>query len=57
MPGVAICMSGDLVFVDTNAAQLSDCRTLLSEDFQHGREYGSVRVASPFKLAPADTGR
>ena len=39
------------------AAQLSDCRTLLSEDFQHGREYGSVRVANPFKLAPADAGR
>jgi predicted nucleic acid-binding protein len=37
------------------AAQLTDCGTLLSEDFQHGRELGGVRVASPFKTTPKDS--
>ncbi len=39
------------------AAQLSDCATLLSEDFQHGQEFAGVRVASPFKTAPSAESR
>jgi predicted nucleic acid-binding protein len=30
------------------AAQQSGCDTLLSEDLQHGRRFGSVRVVNPF---------
>jgi len=36
------------------SAQLAGCRTLLSEGFQHGQEFGDVRVLSPFRAAPKD---
>lgn len=35
-----------------SAAQLSDCRYLLTEDFQEGQELGSVQVLNPFTTAP-----
>jgi predicted nucleic acid-binding protein len=34
------------------AAEHSGCRWLLSEDFQHGRRYGSVKVVNPFRTEP-----
>jgi predicted nucleic acid-binding protein len=34
-----------------SAARLG-CNWLLSEDFQDGRKYGSVRVLNPFRTAP-----
>jgi len=34
------------------AAERSRCRWLLSEDFQAGREFGSVTVINPFKTEP-----
>lgn len=36
------------------AAEGSGCQWLLSEDFQHGRTYGSVTVINPFLQAPPD---
>ena len=30
------------------AAQVSDCHVLLTEDLQHGQEFGAVRVVDPF---------
>jgi predicted nucleic acid-binding protein len=30
------------------AAQLSECRVLLTEDLQHGQAFGAVRVVDPF---------
>lgn len=36
------------------SARLSGCETLLSEDFQHGQQFGTVRIASPFKATPTD---
>ena len=36
------------------AAERTHCRWLLSEDFQIGREFGSVTVASPFRSQPGD---
>ena len=30
------------------AAQVSDCNVLLTEDLQHGQEFGTVRVIDPF---------
>lgn len=30
------------------AAEVSGCRTLITEDLAHGETYGSVRVADPF---------
>lgn len=35
------------------AAERSGCRWLLSEDFQHDREYGTVHVIHPFRTEPA----
>ena len=35
------------------AAEDRGCRWLLSEDFQHGRTYGSVRAINPFQTDPA----
>lgn len=32
------------------AARAIGCRTLLSEDMQHGASYGAVRVLNPFRL-------
>lgn len=32
-----------------DAAQSRSCRRLLSEDLQHGREFGSLRVEDPFR--------
>lgn len=32
------------------AARALGCRTLLSEDMQHGASYGGVRVLNPFRL-------
>jgi predicted nucleic acid-binding protein len=34
------------------AAQRSGCRWLLSEDFQHERQYGPVTVLNPFRVVP-----
>lgn len=34
------------------AAEDRGCAWLLSEDFQHGRSYGSVRVIDPFQTDP-----
>ena len=34
------------------AAERTRCRWLLSEDFQAGREFGSITVVSPFEKAP-----
>jgi predicted nucleic acid-binding protein len=34
------------------AAERSGCRWLLSEDFSHGRKYGSVQVVNPFNGDP-----
>jgi len=36
------------------AAERSGCRWLLSEDFSHGRKYGSVRVVNPFSADPEE---
>jgi predicted nucleic acid-binding protein len=36
------------------AAQVADCRYLLTDDLQAGQEFGSVRVVNPFKTAPDD---
>jgi|SRR5271157_3912574 len=36
------------------AAQVSDCRYLLSEDFQEGMELGDLKVINPFLNKPAD---
>lgn len=36
------------------AAQVSDCRYLLSEDFQEGMEVGDLKVANPFLNRPED---
>lgn len=36
------------------AAQLSECRVLLTEDLQHGQEFSAVRVVDPF-ASPART--
>jgi predicted nucleic acid-binding protein len=32
------------------AAKLMGCRTVYSEDFNHGRDYGGVRVINPFEV-------
>jgi len=34
------------------AAQIGGCRYLLSEDFQEGQKFGSVRVIHPFRTSP-----
>lgn len=34
------------------AAERTKCRFLLSEDFQTGREFGSVTIVNPFKTDP-----
>lgn len=34
------------------SAERLDCRYLLSEDFQPGREYGAIRIVSPFLVTP-----
>ena len=31
------------------SARARGCRRLLSEDLQHGREFGSVRIENPFR--------
>jgi len=36
------------------AAQVADCRFLLTEDLQDGQDLGDVRVVSPFKNPPQD---
>jgi predicted nucleic acid-binding protein len=36
------------------AAQVSDCRYLLSEDFQDGIEMGDLKVVNPFLNRPED---
>jgi len=36
-----------------SAAQLSDCRYLLTEDFQKEREYGNLKVINPFHTPPS----
>lgn len=34
------------------AAERTRCKFLLSEDFQEGREFGSVTILNPFKTSP-----
>ena len=34
------------------AAERAECRTLLSEDFQAGQQFGEVTVVNPFTTAP-----
>jgi predicted nucleic acid-binding protein len=34
------------------AAERTRCRFLLSEDFQTGREFGSITIVSPFETSP-----
>jgi predicted nucleic acid-binding protein len=34
------------------AAERTKCRYLLSEDFQTGREFGSVTIVNPFETSP-----
>ena len=36
-----------------SAAERTKCRYLLSEDFQTGRQFGSVTVVNPFETSPA----
>jgi predicted nucleic acid-binding protein len=36
-----------------SAAQIGGCRYLLSEDFQEGQRFGSLRVVHPFRTSPA----
>jgi predicted nucleic acid-binding protein len=36
-----------------SAAQVGGCNYLLSEDFQEGQKFGSVRVVHPFRATPA----
>ncbi len=36
------------------AAERTRCRWLLSEDFQAGRQFGSVTIVNPFQTAPGD---
>lgn len=36
------------------SAQVSGCETLLSEDLQHGQQFGKIRVSSPFSAVPSD---
>jgi predicted nucleic acid-binding protein len=38
------------------ASEASGCGYLLSEDFQRGRTYGSVRVIDPFRTDPEELG-
>jgi predicted nucleic acid-binding protein len=35
-----------------SAAQLADCRYLLTEDLQENLEFGSLRVTNPFHVEP-----
>jgi predicted nucleic acid-binding protein len=35
-----------------SAAQVADCRYLISEDFQAGQDLGGVRVVNPFATSP-----
>lgn len=39
------------------SAQLSGCETLLSEDLQHGQQFGGLRVSNPFLTKPRDEDR
>jgi predicted nucleic acid-binding protein len=36
-----------------SAAQVADCRLLLSEDLQDGQEFGGLRVVNPFRTSPS----
>ncbi len=36
------------------AAEDAECRWLISEDFQHGRRFGSVMVENPFRSVRGD---
>jgi predicted nucleic acid-binding protein len=36
-----------------SAAQLADCRYLLTEDLQENQEFGNLRVTNPFHVEPA----
>lgn len=38
------------------AAQIQSCAVLLSEDLQHGAQYGTVVVRNPFTIGPAEPG-
>lgn len=40
-----------------SSAQLAGCDTLLSEDFQHGQQFGALRVSNPFRTAPREETR
>jgi len=36
-----------------SAAQIGSCHYLLSEDFQEGQRFGSLRIVHPFRTAPS----
>jgi predicted nucleic acid-binding protein len=36
------------------AAQLADCRYMVTEDLQHGQRFASVEVVNPFLKVPGD---
>jgi len=38
------------------AAQIGDCRYLLTEDLQDGQEFGNLRVINPFAHSPESLG-
>lgn len=38
-----------------SAAQVADCRYLLTEDLQENREFGKVQVINPFNTPPASS--
>lgn len=39
------------------AAERTHCRWLLSEDFQDGRNFGSVTIVNPFRTPPGSSAR
>ena len=40
-----------------SAAQVTNCRFLLSEDLPEGQHLGNVQIVNPFKISPRDTAR
>lgn len=38
-----------------SAAQIAGCAFLLTEDLEHGRDLGGIRVVDPFRIAPDQT--
>jgi predicted nucleic acid-binding protein len=36
------------------AARMAECSHLLTEDLQHGQDFGDLRVVNPFKISPEE---